>query len=75
MVSLEMKNALAIRVIHKALQSFSLLDKAEREKYHFFSFIKFLLMPEEEIFGSQVVDFATEKMIIRIEPKLCSGYA
>ena len=75
MVSSEMKNALAIRVIHKALQSFSLLDKAENEKYLFFSLSRFGAMPEEEIIRSQVVDLATEKMIERIEPKLCSGYA
>ena len=75
MVSSEMKNALAIRVIHKALQSFSLLDKAEKEKYLFFSLSSFGAMPKVEIFRSQVVDLATEKMIERIEPKFCSGYA
>ena len=38
MVSSEMKNALAIRLVHKALQTFSLLDKDEQEKlYLFFS--------------------------------------
>ena len=76
MVSSEIKNALAIRVIHKALQTFSLLDKAEKEKlYLFFSLSSFGAMPKTEIIRSQVVDLATEKMIERIEPKFCSGYA
>ena len=54
------------RVIHKALQSFSLLDKDEKERLDtFFSLSSFDVLPKEEIFKSQVVDLATEQMIER----------
>ena len=54
------------RVIHKALQSFSLLDKPEKDKLDLmFSLSSFGEMPKEEKFISQVVDFATDKMIER----------
>ena len=54
------------RVIHKALQSFSLLDKDEKERLDtFFSLSSFGALPKEEIFKSQVVDLATEQMIER----------
>ena len=43
MVSSEMKNSFSIRVIHKALQSFSLLNKAEKKKYLFFSFFSAIM--------------------------------
>ena len=54
------------RVIHKALQSFSLLDKSEKDKLDLmFSLSGFGEMPKEEKFRSQVVDIATDKMIER----------